>query len=52
MVGKLTNPCKNFFLQLATNSVEDVNREVDCDNILYAKKAMIRLGMSMAVDGT
>ena len=49
--GKLTNPGKRFFLQLAVDSVEDVNREVDCDNMSYARKAMIRSGMALDVDG-
>ena len=49
--GKLTNPGKRFFLQLAADSVEDVNREVDCDNMSYARKAMIRSGMALGVDG-
>ena len=50
-LGKLTNPDKRFFLQLAIDSVEDVNREVDCDNMSYARKAMIRSGMALGVDG-
>ena len=43
---------RGFFLQLAADSVKDVNREVDCDHISYARKAMIRSGMSLAIDGT
>jgi hypothetical protein len=35
--GKLTNPGKKFFLQLAANSIEDVNRQVDIDNMSYTK---------------
>ena len=50
--GKLINPGKRFFLQLAADSVEDVNREVDCDHLSYARKATIRSGMSLAIDGT
>jgi hypothetical protein len=50
--GKLTNPGKRFFLQLAANSIEDVNQQVDCDNISYSRKAMIRCGMALALDGT
>ena len=49
---KLTNPCKQFFLQLATDSVEDVNQEVDCDNISYARKAMLRCGLALGLDGS
>lgn len=50
--GKLTNPGKHFFLQLAANAVEDVNRMVDSDNISYARKAMIRCGLALDLDGT
>ena len=50
--NKLTNPGKRFFLQLAIDSVEDVNQEVDCDNISYAKKAMIRCGLALGLDGS
>jgi hypothetical protein len=49
---KLTNPDKLFFLQLVADSVEDVNQEVDCDNISYSRKAMIRCGMALALDRT
>ena len=49
--GKLTNPGKRFFLQLAVDSVEDVNREVDCDNMSYTRKAMVRSDMALGVDG-
>jgi hypothetical protein len=50
--GKLTNPGKRFFLQLVANSVEDVNKEVDCNNMSYAKKAMICCGMALGIDGS
>lgn len=50
--GKLTNPGKRFFLQLASDCVEDVNREVDCNNMSYARKSMIRCGMALDVDGS
>ena len=49
---KLTNPGKRFLLQLAGDSIEDVNREVDCDNISYSQKAMIRSGMPLGLNGT
>ena len=39
-------------MQLSVNSVENVNREVDCDNISYIRKAMIGSCMSLAIDGT
>ena len=51
-LGKLTNPGKRFFLQLAANSVEDVNREVDCDNISYARKAMLCCGLALGLYGS
>lgn len=50
--GKLTNPGKRFFLQLAADAVEDVNRLVDCDNMSYARKSMIRCGLALGLDGT
>ena len=50
--GKLTNPGKRFFLQLSADSVEEVNREVDCDNISYARKAMIWCGLALGLDGS
>ena len=40
-----------FFLQLAAHYVEDVHRKVDCDNMSYAQKAMIRFGMALGVNG-
>jgi hypothetical protein len=50
--GKLTNPSKRFFLQLATASVENINKEVNCNNMSYARKAMIHCGMALDVDGS
>ena len=50
--GKLINLGKRFCLQLDVDAVQDVNREVDCDNISYARKTMIRSDMSLAIDGT
>jgi hypothetical protein len=50
--GKLTNPGKRFFFQLAADSIEDVNKEVDCNNMSYARKAMICCGMALNVDGS
>jgi len=51
-LGKLTNHEKQFFLQLAIDSVENVNQEVDSDNISYAKKAMICCGLALGLDGS
>ena len=49
-LGNLQIPVSSSFY--AADSVEDVNREVDCDNISYAQKAMIRSGMALGLDGT
>ena len=50
--GKLRNPYERFFLQLGADSVQDVNQQLDCDNMTYARKAMIRSGLALDVDGT
>jgi hypothetical protein len=50
--GKLTNLGKRFFLQLVDDTIEDVNKEVDCNNMSYAKKAKIHCGMALDVDGS
>ena len=49
---KLTNPGKLLFLELATDSVQDVNQQLDCENMMYARKAIIRSGFALDVDGT
>ena len=38
-------------MQLTTDVIEDINRKVDCNNLSYARKTMIKLGMSLAIDG-
>jgi hypothetical protein len=50
--GKLTNLGKKFFLQLATDSIEDVNRQVDIDNMSYARESMIKCGLALGADST
>ena len=50
--GKLLNPGKGFFLQLAADTIEDVNQLIDCDNMSYARKSMIRCGLALGLDGT
>ena len=50
--GKLINLGKRFFLQLAVDSVEDVNSQVCINGISYARKAMIRCGLALDIDGT
>ena len=44
---KIINPGKRFFLKLAANCVRDVNRQRTSEGITYARKAMIRCGMSL-----
>jgi hypothetical protein len=53
-IGRISLPIRInvFFLQLAADSVEDVNQEVGCDNISYSRKTIIRCGMALALDGT
>ena len=51
-LGKLTNPSKRFFLQLAADVIQDINRFVDSDNLSYAKKSMIRCSLALGIDGT
>ena len=50
--GNLTNPCKRFFLQLATHSLEDVKKQIVSSNISYARKVMIRCGLTCGIHGT
>lgn len=49
--GKLKNPGKQFFLKLAADSVRDVNAQKDKEGLSYARKAMIRTGMSLNLNG-
>ena len=49
--GKLPNPGKRFFLQLAAAAVRDVAQQRDSDGVLYTRKAMIRCGMALNLNG-
>ena len=49
--GKLPNPGKQFFLQLAARVVRDVNCMRDENGLSYARKAMIRCGLSQDLNG-
>lgn len=49
--GKLKNPGKSFFLKLAADAVREVNSERDADGLTYARKAMIKCGLSKNVNG-
>ncbi|KAG3112234.1 hypothetical protein PI124_g9050 [Phytophthora idaei] len=50
--GKLKNPGKRFFLELAAATVREVNQKRDESGINYARKAMMQCGSSLSVDGT
>ena len=50
--GKLNNPGKHFFLQLASKAVQKVNSMSDNNGVSYARKAMIRCGLAPDTDGT
>ncbi len=45
----MENPGKRFFffLKLAADSIRDVNSQKDNHGISYARKAMVRIGMSL-----
>ena len=49
--GKLQNSFKRFFLQLAADSVRDVNLQRDVKGLFFARKAMIRCGLALDVTG-
>ena len=49
--GKLPNPGKRFFLKLAATVVRDVNKMRDDNGISYARKAMLRCGLSLDISG-
>lgn len=50
-LGKLKNPCNKFFLQMTADTARMVNQERDKRGLTYARKAMIRSGMPLNVDG-
>lgn len=49
--GKLLNPGKKFFLKLASESVRHVNNQRGDDGLTYARKAMIRCGLCLDLNG-
>ena len=49
--GKLKNPGWSYFLQLAVDSVQDVNAMKDKNGLTYARKAMIRCRLGLDIDG-
>lgn len=49
--GKLVDRGKIFFLQLAANTVRDVNNQVHSDGMNFARKAMVRCGLEKKMNG-
>lgn len=49
--GALKHPGKAWFLKLAAESVRAVNAQRDKNGLTYARKSMIRCGLSKDVDG-
>lgn len=49
--GMLPNPGKSFFLKLAAKVVREVNQQRDKTGVTYARRAMIRTGMSLNLNG-
>lgn len=45
--GRLHNPGKPFFLELAALVVREVNQQLDVDGLMYARKAMIMAEMTL-----
>lgn len=50
--GSFFNPGKGFFLKLAAEYVRTVNSYRDKNGLTYARKAMIRTGISRGLDGS
>lgn len=49
--GKLKRSGKNFFSHVTTNAVGEVSQQRDRNELTFARKAMIRIGMSLNVNG-
>lgn len=49
--GKLKIPTTGFFLRLVSNTVLEVKAQRDRNRITYAQKAMMRIGMSLNLNG-
>jgi hypothetical protein len=49
--GALQNPGKPFFLRMAAEAVRWVNEQHDQTGLTYARKAMIRCGLSLDITG-
>lgn len=49
--GKLKNPGKSFYLSLAAECVRVVNEEIDEHGVSFARKTMIKCGLSLDLNG-
>lgn len=49
--GKIRNPGKTYFMKLAVAAVRDVNYQRDGNGITYGRKAMIRTGIALNING-
>lgn len=49
--GRLINPGKQFFLSMAADVVRTVGQQRDKDGILYTRKALVRCGMALNLNG-
>ncbi|CAM6124006.1 unnamed protein product [Calypogeia fissa] len=49
--GMIRNPGKHFFLKIAADSMRTVNSFRDKNGISYARKAMIRCGLALNLNG-
>lgn len=49
--GKLFNPGKRYLLKPAVLQIGDVNFQRESGGFLYARKAMIRTGMALNMNG-
>lgn len=49
--GNLSTPGKSFYMNLAADTIRDLNSSCDADGYFYVLKAMIRCGMSYNLNG-
>jgi DDE superfamily endonuclease len=49
--GKLINPGKRYFLQLAADCIKAVNNMKDKNGLSWSRKVMIRCGLSLGLNG-
>lgn len=49
--GKLPNPGKRLFIELVAKSVRNVDSHRDSDGLPFSRKAMIRCGLALNLNG-